>query len=191
MLIPHPKTLQFGQILRVQAPCYNETMKYGDPDKLWNKVDRSGGSDACWPWTGYRTAKGYGRLYFRGRDRPDYAHRIAWELHNEIPPGAGFVCHHCDNPPCCNPAHLFLGSNSTNIKDALGKGVLIGARGERHPSAKLNEEKVRLIRQRFPIRGRWNGGSTRDERQAMANELGVSLTAIQNVIYGQTWKHIK
>ena len=175
----------------LQAPCYNENMEYKNPDKLWSKVDQSGGSDTCWPWTGYRTVKGYGRLYFHGRERPNYAHRIAWELTNGPIPTGQHICHHCDNPPCCNPKHLFLGDAHANAHDALRKGVLFGARGEAHSSAKITELQVRETRRRFPVRGRWTGGSTREQRRAFADELGVPLTTLEAVIYHQTWKHIQ
>jgi hypothetical protein len=94
-------------------------------ERFWAKVDRSGGPDACWLWTAgtFRLRNGYGKF---GADpaasRTVYAHRFAYELsHGPIPPGL-LVCHHCDNPPCCNPAHLFLGTIADNMRDMSDKG---------------------------------------------------------------------
>jgi hypothetical protein len=83
-------------------------------------VDRSGGPDACWPWTG-RTEGGYGRLWFKNKH--ERAHRVAWALANNQPvPDGMVVCHRCDNPPCCNPADLWLGTRTDNNADRDAKG---------------------------------------------------------------------
>jgi hypothetical protein len=91
-------------------------------DRFWPKVDR-GGSDECWEWIGSRHPDGYGRIGAGGKHGGTiYAHRASWEIHgNKIPNGL-CVLHHCDNPPCVNPAHLFLGTQADNIKDKVAKG---------------------------------------------------------------------
>lgn len=79
-----------------------------------------GDADACWLWLGTKTEDGYGQMWNGRRSR--IAHRIAYELEfGEIPPGL-LVCHRCDNPPCCNPAHLFLGTVMDNALDMIAKG---------------------------------------------------------------------
>lgn len=87
---------------------------------FWRRVAVRGPDD-CWPWTGARAGKmRYGCLWWA--DRVRVAHRVAWELtYGPIPPGVQ-VCHSCDNPPCCNPAHLFLGDNQENVADREAKG---------------------------------------------------------------------
>ncbi len=89
--------------------------------RFWEKVDRSGGPDACWPRTGWHDRIGYGR--FRIGDQQLLAHRVAWMLDTgELIPEGMCVLHHCDNPPCCNRRHLFLGTQADNMADCVKKG---------------------------------------------------------------------
>lgn len=88
--------------------------------RFWAKVDTAGGIDACWPWSGNRIAKGYGIFTHRGRNAG--AHRTAYQYAvGQIPDGL-WVLHRCDNPPCCNPAHLWLGTATDNNRDMIAKG---------------------------------------------------------------------
>lgn len=94
--------------------------------RFWARVDASAGPDECWPWQGPVRSKGYGVwTLFTGpaaRRVPQVASRIAWELaHGAIPDGL-WVLHHCDNPPCVNPRHLFLGTHQDNEDDKTAKG---------------------------------------------------------------------
>lgn len=89
-----------------------------DPRLLWIKVDASAGPFSCWPWMGYRFPNGYGRAGQTANHSPIYAHRAALEfaLGRPLAPDR-FACHRCDNPPCCNPLHLYEGTAADNVRD--------------------------------------------------------------------------
>lgn len=87
---------------------------------FWEKVKR-GEAGECWLWQGNTTTGGYGQIYYDGRTWR--VHRLAWIFtHSAEIPNGYVICHKCDNPPCCNPNHLFLGTQEENMKDAARKG---------------------------------------------------------------------
>jgi|TARA_R110000868_G_scaffold96888_2_gene266513 hypothetical protein len=134
-----------------------------DINRFWSFIDRREEKE-CWPWMGSKKDKGHGIFSVTDyRVTPAFhkkvsAHRVAWLLATGSDPSPLFSLHKCDNPPCCNPAHLFVGSNDDNIRDAVSKGRM--ASGDRHGSrtcpevqrqagvkrALLNEDDVRLIK---------------------------------------------
>lgn len=94
---------------------------------FWDRVDKTAGPDACWPWIGHRIAAGYGRVRLNGKATG--AHRRALELSTgPAPDGKPYACHSCDNPPCCNPAHLRWGTHQENVDDKISRG-----RARSHP----------------------------------------------------------
>jgi len=158
------------------------------PDRFWAKVDKSGGSDACWPWMGATMPKGYGEIEINGR--PQLTHRIAYQLSIGPIPDGLFVCHHCDNRRCCNPAHLFVGTNTDNMRDCAQKGRNGAknhpenmARGTHNGNSRLTEEVVRAIRADYARMPRPN------QRQ-LGREYGTSGTTIAAVVKRKTWAHV-
>jgi len=148
-------------------------------------------SGDCWVWQG-KTNGGYGSLIINSKIIR--AHRYSWEMANGPIPGDLKVLHTCDNPPCVNPAHLFLGTNADNTADMVAKGRSTtgmrnglvkhperAARGSAHGSAKLNEDTVREIRA-----ARAAGESLSE----LSHHFEISPTTIIDVAKRKTWKHV-
>jgi len=163
------------------------------PDNFWSKV-HIGKPHECWEWQGARTSSGYGNLTWHGLHVQ--AHRIAYYLSSgNIGLLTGFdrkeggrktykrfVLHRCDNRPCCNPAHLFLGSLRTNMLDAYVKGRKIQPRSK-HVNAKLTAEQVKEIRRKY------DSGMTLQIH--LAKEYGVSQRVISLIVRRETYKDVQ
>lgn len=130
----------------------------------------------CWLWTLHRNAKGYGQFYVSRKDRARLAHRVSYEMYVGKVPDGMCVLHRCDNPPCVNPAHLFLGTRADNHADMERKGRTI--KGEAHANAKLTAEQVESIRK-----------DTRLNR-VIAIEHGVGNATVAKIKRGERWKHL-
>ncbi len=154
----------------------------GFESRFWSRV-KKGHREECWPWSMSINKRGYGQFTHQRQVR--LAHRTAYELaYGPIPKGHRIcVCHKCDNKPCCNPYHLFLGTDGDNVRDCLAKGRLNPTRGEASKHAKLNNHKVVEIRNRYE-----RGGVS---CKTLASEYGVFKTTIQGVVSFKTWKHVK
>jgi hypothetical protein len=146
-----------------------------DVERFWTKVDKSG---ECWEWTAGLNKDGYGQFKLNGKGVS--SHRYSYILHHPLSIDLCehreiCVCHRCDNPKCVNPAHLFLGTRSDNMKDMVAKRRMIG-------NVKLTEHQVREIRNKYA-----NGRIT---LKSLSREYGISLEGIHGIIRRRTWKHI-
>lgn len=149
---------------------------------FWSKVAILDDKSKCWEWQGAKTPKGYGNV--RINKKYLKAHRVAWELANFQIPSGYVVMHLCDNPACCNPNHLVLGTIMSNFCDMCIKGrdnfYKNKAVGSRNHNAKLSPEIVRSIRKEY---GRMN-------QYELADKYGVAQTAISSVLLRKTWRHV-
>lgn len=136
-------------------------------------------SDAatCWPYQGgASTRSGHRQIWDRGRMR--FVHRVAWELANGPIPNGMKVCHRCDNPPCCNPQHLFLGTIADNNADRDRKGRHVALRGEDHGNAKLTADQVAAIREL---------ASADVPQKLIAKAVGISQSNVSDIHSGDAW----
>lgn len=147
--------------------------------RFWSKV-RRGAPGECWPWTHATNEHGYGVMRPTGaRSGPTLrAHRVALVL-NGRDPGDLIVRHRCDNPPCCNPAHLLVGTMAQNSADMVERGR--SARGERSGMAKLTDADVLEVRS-LSAAG-W-------KRKDVAARFGVSSPTITRIVKGEGWRHL-
>lgn len=151
-------------------------------DRFWPKVAVKT-ADECWEWSANKYPNGYGQIAASAHKKL-LAHRVAWELHfGVIPPGMS-VCHKCDNPPCCNPNHLFLGTTADNLADMQRKGrkVLGLTIGIANGNSKLTEADVREIR-RLSAAG--IGG------RKLAKMFGLkSKSSVRSIVKRLQWGHV-
>lgn len=146
-------------------------------NRFWSKM-QTARAEECWIWTGAKYHFGHGCCVICGKRYT--AHRIAWLLRgNTIPPGM-CVLHRCDNPPCCNPDHCFIGTRGENTLDMIRKGRQVPPRGERCATSKLTIEQVLNIRQRFGI----------ESAIALAKEFQVNRRHIYRLVNWLRWAHI-
>lgn len=153
------------------APLDRETRTVAQ--RFWQRVLKM--DNGCWEWQGARDRRGYGRFGIE-HGRTMLAHRHALEQSGVFVPDNALVLHRCDNPPCVNPAHLFLGTHQDNSDDAAAKGRI--PRGEQSANAKLRWWQVRTIR--FLLRD----GTT---EPLIARSFGVSRGTVNAIRRGKAW----
>ena len=182
---------------------YQRFVKYGDPNKaivphlkgktieeklLNNKqIDENG----CWNWTGAKISPKNSKFRYGciavGNGKTELVHRLSYQFWiGEIPKGF-FVCHKCDNPACFNPDHLFVGTNTDNMRDKVKKGRSYTGnhKGENNAGSKLTEKQVVKVKKYLTKKG-----MTVDATKYAAKKLGVSYSGIADIRDGKTWKHI-
>ncbi len=150
--------------------------------RFWGKVDVRADGD-CWLWTGTLGHKQYGKFKIGAARYSASRLSLGAKLGRDLGKGE-FACHHCDNPPCVNPSHLFAGSQLENMADAVKKGRTYRWNGERagvdNPKAKLTEEAVREIRR---LRGI-------ESPQTLGQRFGVSACAVYDIYAQRTWSNL-
>lgn len=151
--------------------------------RFWKRIRKTEG---CWLWTGATLPNGYGHMNIGTTHW--YPHRYAWTITNGPIPDGLFVCHDCpsgDNPLCCRPDHLFLGTNTDNVRDMWKKGRgkhTPFRKGAGHILAKLDDERVRALRREY--------ASGRTSYALLAAQYAISVPTVASVVNRKTWKHI-
>lgn len=148
-------------------------------ERFWSKVgppDENG----CRPWLAYCDKDGYGR-FTPWPLPPVPAHGFAWRLtyHGPTKPGAAVFRHSCDNPWCCEPSHVYPGTNTENLADMTAKGRR--PRGETHANSRLTEALVAEARAAI---------AKGEARTSIAKRMGVCLATISYLSTGSTWRHV-
>lgn len=155
----------------IERESYDEDMKL----KLHGKIQNANG---CWEWKGFRLKTGYGKFSYK---RKSYlAHRISWYLFNGPIPDYLCVCHKCDNPPCINPEHLFLGTQVDNIQDMIKKNRR-DFKGENAPYRKLSSNQVLKIRELIQ-----NGVKQKE----ICRIFDITQGHVASIKYRRCWKEL-
>lgn len=183
------------------------TLSEQEKTLFWSKVDIKEDKTECWEWNAaFIKGRMYGKVGIRRRFY--LAHRMSYYIHFGNP-GTLLVCHHCDNPKCCNPHHLFLGTDKDNSEDMVKKKRVV--RGERHWSKKnpellpLGDKHYSRRQPDLVLRGESNGNSKLSENQVieirnkykqgstqeeLAELNGVSRSLIGGIVNNRKWKHL-
>lgn len=173
--IQRRKKLRLERMANLADGLQRWTPSESDLARFWSKLpERKPGE--CWQWTGCRDGKGYG--FFTMKSQYVAAHRFSYFMANGPFPLGLVVLHSCDNPVCCNPAHLSIGTPKDNTHDAMRKGRLMN--GSTNPFAKLNAAAVRFIRE-----------NPNTPMIQLATHFNVSHAAISGVRRNVSWKHVR
>lgn len=153
-------------------------LHYTQINRFWMRVDRSGGPDACWLWTGFLGENGYGVFGFNGKAYK--AHRVSYFIEHGRIDNDRLVLHRCDVRSCVNPAHLFLGTPKDNSQDAVRKGRNTRLYGEGNGKAKLTRAEVLAIRRICKRGGVY--------QKTVAKQFGISEAIVSYIVNGGRWQ---
>lgn len=159
-------------------------MRESAKNRFWLYVDKKSEGE-CWEWTGGRDTQGYGLFFINNKYRCEKAHRVsAWLSGKRFGNGLN-VCHHCDNPPCVNPKHLFLGTRKDNIRDCISKNRLTRGNksGVNNPRSIINELDVKTIRFFYSM------GSIL--QRELGEMFGLTQTAVSLIVRNKNWSNVK
>lgn len=145
-------------------------------ERFWNKVRKT---DDCWFWTGSKSDRGYGKIYWNGKTVR--ANRVSWELHFGPIPEDQDVLHKCDNPACVRPDHLFLGTHLQNMQDRDRKKRRKPPQGEKHGCAKLTKEKIIEIRAL---------GKLKIKQRDIGKQFGITQATVWRILHRKLWTHV-
>lgn len=137
-------------------------------------------SDGCWLWTASCAGKGYGQMKLPKQRKQEYAHRLAYQIYKGEIPKCLQVMHSCDNPKCCNPDHLSIGTCKDNLQDMKQKGR--STHGEKNARAKITEDQVIQIRKCI------ESGMTQSK---IALAFGISQIQVSRINTGKRWERVK
>lgn len=150
--------------------------------RFWNKVTKT---DGCWTWAGGKSGDGYGFIRCGSKGSPMIkASKLSWMIHNgySLVPKGMLICHSCDNPPCVNPDHLWLGTAQDNMDDKVNKQR--HNFHENHGRTVLTKQQVDHVRAIY--KGRGNGPT----HLSIANSLGVEESTISKITTGKNWRPV-
>jgi hypothetical protein len=169
---------------------FDHINKPGWREQFWVKVDKKG-LDDCWEWLGTRYHGKYG--FFKDRvnifDGENVigktimtAHRYSYILHNNEILNGLFVCHHCDNPGCVNPAHLYAADCQRNTQDACDRNLISHAKGSKHGRSVLTEVDVENLYRMYY--------QDKMGKSEISRLLGTSATNVGDILKGRRWNHL-
>lgn len=139
-----------------------------------NVVDK----DKCWIWEGHTYKDGYGQCSYK--NKKFRTHRVSYMLHNKFINKEILVCHHCDNPKCVNPSHLFVGTHRDNVNDKVAKNRQL--KGMNAPMAKLTDFDVFCIR---------DARSKNVSRVSLVTAFNITYMSISNIERYKSWTHLQ
>ena len=156
-------------------------------ERFWSKVRKAGRPEECLEWAGARLPEGYGFIYagplYDEPVRWIRAHRLSWEMHNGKVPEGLSVLHHCDNPPCVNPAHLYVGTQLENVRDRA-----VRRRGKEHRQNGTGNDNVKLTE--ADVRAIVAMTDAGKSQTVVAAMFGLTQPYVSKLARRQYWQHL-